>query len=67
MYGISFKKVYKLAGLEEDLVFEEINAVLNFQNLRQDVFEIIQNVPLPFFQYVPLFEAGFPLQKYPKP
>jgi anti-sigma regulatory factor (Ser/Thr protein kinase) len=38
----SFKKVYRLSGLEEDLVFQEISTLLNLQNLRQNVFEIVQ-------------------------
>ena len=39
----SFKRVYELAKLNEDIVFQEINYSLNLKkNLRQNVFEIIQ-------------------------
>jgi anti-sigma regulatory factor (Ser/Thr protein kinase) len=39
----SFKKELNIKGLNEDEVFEQVNAVLNLQkNLRQNVFEILQ-------------------------
>ena len=42
-YIKSFKKVYKIKNLKEDLIFLEIETLLNFgKNLRKNTFEIIQ-------------------------
>lgn len=41
----TFKKIYKIANLEEDIVFLDIDIYLNLKkNLRQNVFEIIHYV-----------------------
>jgi DNA-binding MarR family transcriptional regulator len=39
----TFKKIYKIKNLKEDIVFLEIDSYLNFKkNLRQNIFDVIQ-------------------------